>query len=153
MKNFLDRIKKKFRLEAKKFKDLDLGYITELERLVNKIFVPVFNINEIPEILFNPSYILLKNDFVEEYLISLPNDGIANLRKFGGKNESIRKIFGLLEAEGEMIRVLIYFLLFQEEGIELFGEEGIEERIFGEGSIDIIRQLGEELFVESKKRF
>ncbi len=137
-------VSSKFNISIKNSKG---DFFENLQYYVNLLFVPVFNHIELPEILFNPVHTTLKNDFVEEYLCTLP----IGLKRIEKVKEFVREAFRMLGEGVIKKRIVAYFALFQGDGIELLEFEENKKRIFGETVFEKYL-LGKKLKIKFEKQ-
>lgn len=114
-------------MKPKRFKKaiISNNILATFKILVEEVFSPLFNQEEIPEIIFNPVNARLKDDRITEYVSNLPDEEIKRIVLKGFKaiadtsiNEKIMLFFGLFAENNSMD-----LEEFDASKIRIFGEE------------------------------
>ena len=127
----------------KEFRQTDL--LEDIRWYIDKIFSPLFNQTEIPEILFNPANETIRNDTISEFIDKVPKEVVKS---------GLRKIFSHI-TESTLHDKIMFFLglFYRETGIDREEFEANKERIFGNQTqtIDLDDDFFNDLFKMYKK--
>lgn len=100
-------------------------FIAFFRTLIEDIFSPVFNREEIPEILFNPKNAQLREDRINEYVYSLPDEELKGILvsalKSIVKSSIYDKVMLFLALSHESYSVDLDY--FERNKVRIFGEE------------------------------
>lgn len=89
---------------------------------IRKVFSPIFNDAEIPEVLFNPANRQIREVRIREYIASIDDDVAES---------SLRTLFTNLTEVPIRQKIIHYLALFCEDGLEADFLEVDKTRIFG----------------------